>query len=341
MNKWITSIIEAPSVDAVSKARKDIVEIATSVGYQPTYIFRYIDENETLDALHSRIDGITAALYRGDILIYQYPCYNSDRFEKEFIHRMKLRGIHVAILIHDTELLRGNSGEIERAIFSEADVLITHGDKMTTALQKLGISTPMISKELFDYILNEEINDTSEEVEKKLIIAGNLRKSIFLENWSSQIPLQAFGRIGQLTLDASIDYRGEFHQSDLLRIIPREGIGLAWDSKIIGGGDYQQYTRYNAPHKLSLYLALGIPIIVWNQSAAADIVNKYALGFTISSLEEIDNVIENTSDEQFLRMKKNVAQFSRILSEGFYTRQALLAVEKFIFFNEIEMKSDE
>ncbi|MHC5268398.1 sugar transferase [Enterococcus sp. LJL98] len=336
MKKWITSIIEAASVDAVSKARKDVVEIAKSVGYEPTYIFRYLDGNESLEALHSRIDGITAAMHRGDLLVYQYPCYNSERFEKEFIHRMKLRGIHVVLLIHDTEILRGNKGEVEKAIFSEVDLLITHGEKMSEGLREYGVQTPMISKELFDYLNETEGLSKSEQVEKKVIMAGNLRKSVFLKEWPHMTPIEAYGRFGNLELDAAISYRGEFQQRELLQVITKDGIGLVWDSKIEGGGDYQRYTRYNAPHKLSLYLSLGNPIVVWDQSAAAEIVRKYNLGFAIASLDELDHVLAEVTDEELHQMKKNALRLSDALNEGFFTKKAFLDSEAFILFHGIE-----
>ncbi|EQC81107.1 Glycosyltransferase [Enterococcus sp. HSIEG1] len=113
----------------------------------------------------------------------------------------------------------------------------------------------------------------------------------------------------------------------------KNGFGLAWDDKLPAGGDYQQYTKYNAPHKISLYLSLGIPVIVWQQAAIAEMVQKLGLGIVIAGIEEIDHKLGELTDEEMLRMKNNVLSFSCLLRSGIFTRTALVDSEVKILLN--------
>lgn len=88
LNKWVTYIVEGQSVDSVSKARGDIATVAESIGYNKLYIYRYFDEREDERALTARIDGITAGVAKGDLIVYQYPSYNQFQFEQTFVDRV-------------------------------------------------------------------------------------------------------------------------------------------------------------------------------------------------------------------------------------------------------------
>ncbi|MBO6462045.1 hypothetical protein EY648_15300, partial [Enterococcus faecalis] len=92
-------------------------------------------------------------------------------------------------------------------------------------------------------------------------------------------------------------------------------------------------TKYNAPHKISLYLSLGIPVIVWQQAAIAEMVQKLGLGIVIAGIEEIDHKLGELTDEEMLRMKNNVLSFSCLLRSGIFTRTALVDSEVKILLN--------
>ncbi|MBV7391108.1 hypothetical protein [Enterococcus alishanensis] len=334
MKKWLTHIIEGASVDAVSKSRGDIGEIGRSVGYDPLYIYRYQDPNETLDALKSRIDGITAAAKPGDLLIYQYPNYNGGLFEETFINRMKMRRMHVAILVHDSELIRGSSYNDEKKLFNMADVLIVHNQRMEDELRAFGVTTKMIHKELFDYLVPDLVGKPVNTLNKKIVFAGNVQKSLFLREWDAKTKMIVYGRKGKVELSEQIDYQGEFLQDELLRMLPNDGFGLAWDEDIPDGGFYGRYTKYNAPHKISLYLSLGMPVIVWEESAAAIMVKKYGLGYTISALDEIDDLMVSIDAQELISVKNRVIKFSKVLREGMFTKNAINQFENYILFPE-------
>lgn len=335
MANWLTYIVEGASVDSVSKARKDISLIGDSIGFQRLYIYRYMDENEDDKALLARIDGITSGVSAGDIVVCQYPSYNSYRFELTFVQRLKNRGARVALLIHDSELLRGNNIPEELDLFNQADWLITHSQQMEQQFHAMGIKTPMLTKPLFDYLVTASTALDS-NLEKRIVFAGNIQKSIFLSNWQSNTQVAAFGTKGELELGQEVSYCGTFQQEELLKRIPKNCFGIAWDDDLHQGGNYQNYTRYNAPHKVSLYLALGLPVIVWKESAIAEWVTAYQLGFAIGSLEEIDGIFASISEAELLKLKERTNKFSQLLRKGIFTKNALLQVESNILFKEVE-----
>ena len=52
-------------------------------------------------------------------------------------------------------------------------------------------------------------------------------------------------------------------------------------------GSFGEYLRINNPHKTSLYLASGIPVIIWSKAALAEFIEKNKCGITVDSLYEI------------------------------------------------------
>lgn len=340
MNKWITSIVEGSSVDSVSKARGDVAEIAEEISFRKLYIYRYIDEQESHQSLLSRIDGITAGVAAGDLIVYQYPSYNQFNFEQTFVGRLKQRGARIALLIHDSELLRDNSFLKEIALFNQADMLITHGEKMELKLKSFGITTAMVSKELFDYRIPAEQVSLEPSLKKTMVFAGNVQKSVFLKEWHCQTRVQVFGSKGAFVLGKNVEYMGVYSQFELLRLMPKNCFGIAWDNNLPQGGKYREYTQYNAPHKISLYLALGLPVIVWRNSAISESILQYKLGYVIDSLEEVDLLMERLTCDELTQLKQRVNKFSDLLKEGIFTKKALIQVEQELLFMEMETAND-
>ena len=345
MRKWITRIIQSTTVDATAQAKDDIADIGEKNGYSPLHIFRYDSAYESNQAIQSRIDGITAAVAQGDLIIYQYPTLIGPRFDRFFLDQMHRRGAKVVLLIHDVELLRGTNSGVsidEIPYFNDADVLIIHNPTMGKKLQELGVKTPMVSQYLLDYLDDHHdwrrLFTSPQEFTKTLVLSGNLFKSTYLTDWNQETPITVFGIAddnikSKLNSNPQVDYRGSFWRDELINKLPK-GFGLAWDSDS-NMGNYGSYTRFNHPHKLSLYLSHGMPVIVWNQSAVAPFVEANHLGVTIGSLGEIDELIKNISDEQISDMLTHVNNMGVLLRDGYFTTRALFGAEQQVFYGNI------
>ena len=119
-------------------------------------------------------------------------------------------------------------------------------------------------------------------------------------------------------------YKGSYPPEELPKYLNR-GFGLIWDGETVDtcSGDYGNYLRYNNPHKLSLYIASGIPVFIWNEAAEAPFVENNKLGFAISSLKDIDVIFEKLDEKEYMVLADNVDEFSLKLIDGINTKNAI------------------
>ena len=124
--------------------------------------------------------------------------------------------------------------------------------------------------------------------------------------------------------NSNVTYLGAFSPDDVPNHLTN-GFGLVWDGDSLDtcSGPTGNYLRYNNPHKLSLYLASGLPVIVWGDSAEADFVLKNGLGLTVSSLRELETQLADLSEEEYSVFLSNVRKVSKQLRDGHFLKQAL------------------
>lgn len=121
-----------------------------------------------------------------------------------------------------------------------------------------------------------------------------------------------------------ITYGGAFQADDLIDHMAGS-YGLLWDgpSPDTCAGPYGSYMRVNTPHRISLFLACGIPVIVWDQSAMAPLVLEHGLGFAVSSLGEIPAKRMEISAWQYSEMAKKAWLMGARLRRGENTASIL------------------
>lgn len=126
-----------------------------------------------------------------------------------------------------------------------------------------------------------------------------------------------------------ITYGGAFQADDLIDHMSGS-YGLLWDgpSPDTCTGPYGSYMRVNTPHRISLFLACGIPVIVWDQSAMAPLVLEEGLGFAVSSLDEIPAKRKEISDEQYDEMAKKAWLTGARLRRGENTASILKQIRQ-------------
>ena len=108
--------------------------------------------------------------------------------------------------------------------------------------------------------------------------------------------------------------------------------GLVWDGDSIEtcSGGKGEYLKINNPHKLSLYLAVGLPVIIWDEAAEADFVLRENVGFTVRSLYELPGKMSDISDNNYEIMKKNAETVGARLRNGEYLTMALKKAEEML-----------
>ena len=189
----------------------------------------------------------------------------------------------------------------------------------------------LIELEIFDYLVDilDVKNRKNDNLE--VTIAGNLSpiKSGYiykLIQTVTGININLYGPYFSSTdkINKNIIYKGSV-EPDKLPFEIQGDFGLIWDGDeiITCSGITGNYLRYNNPHKTSLFLVAGMPIIVWEHSAMRDFVENNGVGIVIDDLNSLEEKLLGVSDEEYISMKRNVKIISNKLREGYYTSTAI------------------
>lgn len=264
------------------------------------------------------------------LLILQYPFY-FDRITKYFLFKA-LKNNETILFLHDLDSLRNLSKKnIKQEIFdlNKAKYVIVHNKIMAEFLQSNGLKSKIVNLELFDYLLNVLPNRKSYTLGKNIVFAGNIAKSTFLSsNHISQIGL-ILNLYGPNFEESNINedniiYKGSY-KPDVVPYKLEGNFGLIWDGDSIETckGEYGNYLKYNNPHKLSLYIAAGLPVITWKQAAIAKFIEENKIGFTVNSLYEISSVIDNLDNKTYQEYIENIKMLQSKVCNGYFTQRVL------------------
>lgn len=336
---------------AGGKAPRDIKHILESMGYEMVSIHPYkendgeSEESWSYQRLKREWEKGYERIEPNSLLFLQFPFRQRQRERSRMLSRLKSeKNIGIITLLHDVEQLRkiflNTFSEDDFAFLMDiSDVVIVHNQRMREHFVENGMSgEKIVSLELFDYLYHE--TDCPKQFEKSIIIAGNLdrQKSPYIGELGKLKPLKIhlYGpnyadQTAEKEDREGIIYHGSFPSNEIPQMLDR-GFGLVWDGDSLDtcSGFTGEYLRYNNPHKLSLYLAAGLPVIIWKEAAEAAFVEKHGVGFTVNSLYEIQGILENVTKEQYIRFLSEVQKISSKLVQGEYTRLAVEKAEKMV-----------
>lgn len=320
---------------AGTKAKQDISDILSSNYFK---VVKVQTNKSRFDKFIYKFKGAKsdiAMISEGNIF-FQYPM-NSTVVLRDLLSRIgKKKHTNSIAIIHDLKSLRNPtiSTKKEVNILNRFDCLIVHNSSMKKWLSAAGVIKPQVTLDIFDYLnLNTRV-DPKRHLKSGISFAGNLEKSVFLRKMSGDIKIQVLGPNPAKDYPKNVIYEGQVNSNILGRRLDGK-YGLVWDgtSILTCDGPNGEYMRYNSPHKLSLYLSSGIPVIVWSNSAIAKFVTNEGVGITVDSLEHIDNQINDITVEQYKTIVHNVSTISKRLNSGYYTKRAVGAaiqtVERF------------
>lgn len=318
---------------AASKPKTDCERILDTIGFQNLGFKQTTYASSAIGAVISFL-GITKGVIRlpkHATLAIQYPL---SKYYKYITTIARIKKCRIILIVHDVKYLMGKNKDIAREMkkFACADVIIVHNDSMKKWFQDQGSKAKLVPLYLFDY-LDDTNTYTAPAMSKEstfdVVFAGGLgmQKSAFiykldaLKNNSFHLKLYGSGFIPE-DVDPSnsiISFEGMFSPDDVAKHI-RGSFGLVWNGNSIHecAGHFGQYLLYNNPHKTSLYLLCGLPIIIWDKAAVANVIKERQLGICISSLEELDEKLKNLSEAEYQKMVQNVSKVrEQIISGGF------------------------
>ena len=190
------------------------------------------------------------------------------------------------MLIHDFEPLRlANRPTCDReyALLHQSDGLVVHTKQMADALAS---PVPTFILGLFDYLTTATIPERL--LTPQLLYAGTLTKASWLKTCMQQISV--FGKRPRKwhhdNLTPHITIHDLLPQDQAPALLP-DGIGLVWDSDSDHDTSYQRYQNIKSPHKLSLYLAAELPVILPTFSPFSNFILDNQLGACITDLSEL------------------------------------------------------
>lgn len=318
---------------ATSKARYDVTKILGSIEGIERRLVTRTNANKILGPIEVlyKINRTLSKIPKGSKVIIQYPFVNNKVFK--YI-APKFKRYHSIALIHDLPSYRfSDKGTVkdEIMILNCFKTIIAHSDNMKQVLEKDGAKSKILVLGAFDYLLDNTQQVISES--NTVVFAGALKKSLYL-GYLNRIPMShiSFNLYGKGLLEGveshNVKYKGFFSPDDITTISGEWG--LLWEGDTIEtcSGYFGEYLKIIAPHKLSLYIACGLKVIVWENSAMAPLVIDNAIGFTIASLYEIEKKITSLSLDEKNKMDVNVKMLSRKVRTGGFLKEIMNKVSE-------------
>ncbi len=328
-----------------SKARTDIIRILEKEGYLIKKIRCYGEKSGILQRKQEKFEWerVFEEVEENSIIVMQHPVPAEPELPEElFLHMKSERGIRFIIVVHEVESLRKTYHSAYRqhefeVMLSIGDVFIVHNEIMRRFFVKQGIEEQrVVSLEIFDY-LDSSIN-AEKKFEKSVTIAANLdlKKSSYLLHLKelNSLLIHLYGPNYDENIANNV-LNIQYHGSLPSEVIPQRldrGFGLIWDGDSIEtcAGGTGEYLKYNNPHKLSLYLSAGLPVIIWRQAAQARFVLENSVGFCVDSLHDISYKLDEVTEEEYKQYVQNVEALSQKLKDGEYFTTALKNAEEIL-----------
>lgn len=339
--------------NAGSKARNDIDTILIKEGYKPLVANSELDESQgSLKKIWLQFSRFSEwkkcvkNLNSGDTVVVQYPVRNHTLFFGIVLKAVKKKNVKIVGIIHDLESLRlaisENSPIISKIRFKYEelsalkyfDMIIVHNEHMRKAIHEF-FSVPMdkmVNLEIFDYLYEPADDEEHAIFGGPVLIAGNLDKNKcgYIYNLPKDVRFDLYGANydESSSQGENVRYIGIVKPDELPGVL-KGCYGLVWDGPTSDSckGVFGEYLKYNNPHKASLYLASGIPIIVWKDSALADFVKKHECGMVVESLYNVKREITLLNSEVYKEKVKKVKNIQKRLISGKFTTEALALME--------------
>ena len=338
--KYFISYSDLIYQHAGSKAKIDICNILISKGFHPISLPRTRNWHSKLTLIFGssiiglgRIFKLFFGIPYGSIIVINHPF---DFVSMNYALPGIARKNKVILINHDVNFCRfeddedwqkREGSEKYRKLYNAVSGAIIPSPTIDV-LQKAGVSNPVITPlSIFPYLLDiSKLQDRGFSL--SVAFTGNFEKAEFVNSWLGMNRSHSIELIGikadKLELKGDAIYKGSF-DADVVPFKVESSFGLVWDGDSVDSctGNYGNYLRYNSPHKLSLYLAIGIPVFIWREAGMAGFVEKNKAGFLIDSLSDIDKILADMTEEKYKEMQENIKPIQRKITDGSYLVEAL------------------
>ncbi|WP_345255414.1 hypothetical protein [Flaviaesturariibacter amylovorans] len=301
---------------------KDIESILLEHGWSQ---LRFRDHHNFSAAAKFRrlwqLGHLARTLPRGAEVLLQWPLYaRMNRLLLQTLKRFR-KDVRFICYVTDINGIKDGNAELlgrELACFRMFDRFIAHNATMRAWLQEHFPEACIATIDFFDFRALPSGSGRAKSME--IVFAGNLFKSGFLQELPryNTLTFHLFGEASSLLPQArNCVYHGAHEPARLPALLPGS-FGLVWDgeSSTELKGPLGDYARYISPHKLSLFILAGLPIICHDESAAAALVARYGIGFSVPSLSNIGARIAGMTDVKYAAMRNRMQPLAERISTG-------------------------
>ena len=289
-------------------------------------------------------------LGRGDALFIHHPPSEKFMAFASVIREVKHRGCRIVTIVFDLESYLkpyyGKAGGVkyrasliaERSVLLMSDFVMVHNDRMKDEAASMGVDPErIVCVGVMDYLKDDEPDRESitERTGKTLpvVFCGNLipEKAGFLEKIPDVPELSLYGPGYSGEGKNNIKYHGILPSVEIMDALSGS-FGLVWDGDSADGGSGigGEYLRINNPHKMALYLASGLPVIVWEESAMTEFVRNENCGFSVNRLDEINQKVNDMTDDEYAIMRDNAVRVGTEMRKGVHLEAAIMKIQELL-----------
>lgn len=344
---YYLNLLDRKDPNGGSKAKADFNVIFTKLGFQEIdisckgnncKIIRFIYKQFIMPFV---LMIKCTSLKKSDALFVQVPLYTNGIIWKVIFMLKKIKKIKLVVVIHDIERLRKvydfKKGDLrtEDEYIRKSDTIICHNESMKQYLMDFGISSDnIVILGIFDYLLDadKKLKRASYENVRKIVISGSMHEKRspyiykLLNSSVKGIELYLYGPLynPKLVHTMTNNYQG-CYPSDKIPFVMEGGWGLVWDGDSIEDctGNYGEYLPYINQHKVSLYIAAGIPILIWYKAGLAQFVTENKIGIAITDLRNLNDVISKVDLQQYNELVNNIISVRENIIKGKYAQNAI------------------
>ncbi len=348
MKKYQIVELTNESNHAGTKATLDISVIAERLGFEKLNLQMRTTEAGYIAKLQRQIgylkdwNNCYNSIDKNSIVLLQHPFHYPQVTRERCLYDLKKKkNVKFISLVHDVEKLRKfrytpyYEKEFQ-VMLNIADVIIVHNEEMKKFFMSLGVhEKKLVNLQIFDYLQPDHLEEKKCTYEKSITIAGNLDttkcKYIAELGKLKKVGINLYGPNYNSKMDVSsnVRYGGSFPVDEIPKHL-NSGFGLVWDGDSIDRcqGNAGEYLKYNNPHKLSLYLSSGLPVVIWKGAAEAKFVDDNKVGLLVNSLYELENKLAQFDKNQYEEMCRSVTKVEEKLKSGYFGEQAILEAIK-------------
>lgn len=344
MEKYIVGYYTEKSNSAGGKFPKDVIHIFKRNNYQHVNIHEAYPRRDLLKASAQIFADIASLSHIKTKSLVVYIDQVRPRLSKylSFVF-FKLKKCTVVDFLEDVDFLRNNYSDIKIKhcikTMNSCKCVISQNAKMSKELRRRGLLSKTFELNILDFL--SDVVGTSKErnigTKWSVCYGGNLSSFqsgfIFKLPYFSSVIFNIYGpNLPSKDLPQGCKFRGTFDAENCVGNISGDW-GLVWNGNNIFVDENDKkstYYNYVCPHKLSMYILCGMPVIVYKKSAMANFVIQNKCGIVVNDLKNLDKELSKVNEKMYQELKDGTLKIANQIAVGNYTSDVINKMEYYL-----------